>query len=345
MVSPGYPLSVDADLGNPKPQSLLGKLTGGAIELSDPENLLARNAAQLNYGLKMNSDNRTLTLPNTKQGGEIYADIQYAQDGLFRGNNLDHNGGKMLSAPSGTSPEFSKAYQERSQQLATVNAIQAGTLILGTLTAGGGRGNFKVEPAVTRIERPITQSRTTVEPKTGTARGNQSIQPGRTNTGASANTARPAVTASQPAEVRPGVNAAFGRGTTLPPRSAPITATPPEANPSFWEMKFQSGGKNYVFNTSNIKYYDAGGGRKGITFNEPLIRPVDGNGRTFGVGTDTTAVRQGPKLVRDGYRQVFTELRNHGFDEVKFTGIERVPQPGRDYKGGSRPDSTFDLNR
>jgi hypothetical protein len=344
VVSPGYPLSINADLGNPKPQSPLGWVTGGLIELSDPENLLARNSAQIDFGLKMNSDNRTLTLPNTKQGGEIYADIQYAQDGLFRGNNLDHNGGKLLPTPRGASPEFSKAYNERSQQLALLNAAQAGTLILGTLTAGGGRGNYKFEPPVTRIERPITQPR--IEPLTGTGRGNTPIQPSRTNTGAPANTERPTAVTSQPlAAARSGVIAAFGKGSSVPPRSAPTVTTPPEANPSFWEMKVQAGGKNYVFNSSDIKYYDAGGGRKGIIFNEPLIRPIDGSGRAFGVGSDRTAVTQGTKIVREGFRQVFTELRNQGFDEVKFTNVERIRQPGRDFQGGSRSDRTYDLNR
>jgi hypothetical protein len=155
VVSTGYPTTTNIDLGNPKPQSPLGWLTGGMIELSQPENNLARYVAKNDYGLSMNSDNRTMTLPNTEQGGRVFANIQNTQVG-YLGNNLDH--GKPLTVPADASPEFKKGYEAQSQKNGWENLIHAGTTIGHTLVAGvGGKYNMNVRTGGSTLETPITR--------------------------------------------------------------------------------------------------------------------------------------------------------------------------------------------
>lgn len=155
-VSPGYELTIDADLGNPKPQSPLGWLTGGLIELADPENHLARHVAKRDFGLEMNSDNRTLTLPNTEAGGAAFADIQNNQVG-YLGNNIDHEG--FLKIPAGASPEFVKGYEEESRKNGIENLITAGGLIFDSLPIGamGRNRGTGVDSVGTRLDPPITK--------------------------------------------------------------------------------------------------------------------------------------------------------------------------------------------
>jgi hypothetical protein len=154
-VSPGYELTVNTDLGNPKPQSPLGWLTGGLVELADPENHLARHVAKRDFGLEMNSDNRTLTLPNTESGGAAFADIQNNQVG-YLGNNIDHDG--FLRIPAGASPEFVRGYEEESRKNGIENLITVGGLIFDSLPIGAmGRGRSGgFETPQPRIETTVS---------------------------------------------------------------------------------------------------------------------------------------------------------------------------------------------
>jgi hypothetical protein len=132
-VTPGYELTVNADLGNPKPQSPLGWLTGGIIELAEPENVQARMVARREFGLEVNSDGRTMTLPNTQEGGAAYSDIQYGMAG-FKGQNITARG--PLPLPEGMSPEFRAGYEERSRQNAINQVITVVSTIADTMPIG-----------------------------------------------------------------------------------------------------------------------------------------------------------------------------------------------------------------
>jgi hypothetical protein len=110
-------------------------------------------------------------------------------------------------------------------------------------------------------------------------------------------------------------------------------------------LPFKADGRDYIFTAAGIEHYDAGAGRTGVRFINPSTWPVDANGRPVGVGSNSQeVVTPGIKEVRARQEALFEYLRNQGWDEVQFTGIQRVPQPGRDYDGGSRSDRTYDLN-
>ena len=135
--------TVRVDLGNPRPQSPLGRLTGGLLELAQPENSVARFVAERDFGLHVGADGRTLSLPNTREGGQIFADIQNTQVG-YAGNNIDHSG--FLKVPEGVSPEFVAGYNERAREHGLQGLVEVGSILAyGLLPALGARS--RIQPA------------------------------------------------------------------------------------------------------------------------------------------------------------------------------------------------------
>lgn len=126
-------------------------------------------------------------------------------------------------------------------------------------------------------------------------------------------------------------------------RPPPTLST--DGNPSdAFELTFEVDGEQFVFGAAAIEHYEPGPGQRGVRFVNPYTWPIDEQGRPRGIGTDSTeAVRMGSRQVRQTYLQVLEYLRNQGWDQVQFTGLERVPQGARGFEGGSRGNRTYDL--
>jgi uncharacterized protein YaiI (UPF0178 family) len=100
------PAEVVIDLGDPHPK-ILFDIKG------PPENEVARNRAR-DAGLKLEKDERTLRIPNTREGGKIFAQMQFQTSGVNDNCNVDcrvvgkANG--RLPMPAKVSPQFIEGF-------------------------------------------------------------------------------------------------------------------------------------------------------------------------------------------------------------------------------------------
>jgi SAM-dependent methyltransferase len=98
-----------------------------AMGLGGHPNELARDVAHLSLGLKTYTfaGHTYAAVPNTPEGAEHLAQLNFGQDplGLYRGNNSDH--GALLPVPAGASPEFVAAYKKFSDDLARDAVVTA----------------------------------------------------------------------------------------------------------------------------------------------------------------------------------------------------------------------------
>lgn len=130
--------------------------------------------------------------------------------------------------------------------------------------------------------------------------------------------------------------ALLGRGTL------PVLDNTP-AQPPF-ELRFTAAGRQWAFGAGAIEHYAAGDGQRGVRFVNPYVWSLDAQGRPVGIGSGgETVVTPGRAEVRQAYLEIFTYLRNQGWDQVQFTDVFRVEQPGRGFTGGTRGPSTYDL--
>jgi uncharacterized protein YaiI (UPF0178 family) len=101
------PTEVVVDLGNPRPKMIFD-ISG------PPENAVARNRAR-DAGLKLEKDERSMRIPNTREGGKIFAQMQFQTSGVNDNCNVDcrvvgaANG--RLPMPSNMSPQFVEGYK------------------------------------------------------------------------------------------------------------------------------------------------------------------------------------------------------------------------------------------
>ena len=101
------PKEVVVDLGDPRPK-LIFDIPGPA------ENSVARNRAR-DAGLKLEKDERTMRIPNTREGGRIWAQMQFQTSGISESCKVNcrvigkANG--ALPMPAQVSPEFIEGFK------------------------------------------------------------------------------------------------------------------------------------------------------------------------------------------------------------------------------------------
>jgi hypothetical protein len=134
------PDTVNIDMGEPRRTGAIEWISerlGHRVQVADPANFIARGRAKLDYGLTVNADGRTLTLPNTRRGGEVLASIQTKASGYY-GNNIDHAG--ILPFPKDASKEFKEGYNNVMRAHGRDTLVQViGIIAGGTIGARASR--------------------------------------------------------------------------------------------------------------------------------------------------------------------------------------------------------------
>jgi hypothetical protein len=95
------PAQLRVDLGDPQPKLLFG-IPGS------PENEVARNRAR-NAGLVFEKDQRSVRIPNTREGGKIFAEMQFQTSGV---SDSCKDNCRVIGLPNGRLPMPANASQK-----------------------------------------------------------------------------------------------------------------------------------------------------------------------------------------------------------------------------------------